>query len=108
MPAKPCRHGAWRSNAAAAQPRWSCRLRSFRGAPAPPLGVLPRQPEESQRSGPGPRHALRVSIEMGRGQGWHRWVGDGEIISLNRFGASAPAADVIRGLGYSVEAVVAK
>jgi glucose-6-phosphate isomerase len=45
---------------------------------------------------------------MGRGQGWHRWVRDGEIISLNRFGASAPAADVMRGLGFSVEAVVAR
>ena len=75
---------------------------------APSLELFARQPEEYQRSVLGPRHALRVSIEMGRGQGWHRWVGDGEIISLNRFGASAPAADVIRGLGYSVEAVVAK
>ncbi|HLE60286.1 MAG TPA: transketolase, partial [Thermoanaerobaculaceae bacterium] len=70
---------------------------------APSLELFARQPEEYQRSVLGPRHALRVSIEMGRGQGWHRWVGDGEIVSLYRFGASAPAPDVMRGLGYSVE-----
>jgi transketolase len=75
---------------------------------APSLELLARQSEEYQRTVLGPKHALRVSIEMGRGQGWHRWVGEGEIISLNRFGASAPAADVMRGLGYSVEAVVAR
>jgi transketolase len=75
---------------------------------APSLELFARQPEEYRRDVLGPRHVLRVSIETGRGQGWHRWVGDGEIISLNRFGASAPLADVMAGLGYSVEAVVAR
>jgi transketolase len=75
---------------------------------APSLELFARQSDDYQKGVLGPRAALRVSIEMGRGQGWHRWVGDGEIISLNRFGASAPAADVMRGLGYSVEAVVAR
>jgi transketolase len=75
---------------------------------APSLELFARQPEAYQQSVLGPRGALRVSIEMGRAQGWHRWVGDGEIISLNRFGASAPAADVMRELGYSVESVVAR
>lgn len=75
---------------------------------APSLELFARQPEQYQRTVLGPRHLLRVGIEMGRGQGWHRWVRDGEIISLSRFGASAPAADVMRGLGYSLEAVVAK
>ncbi|HVN33058.1 MAG TPA: transketolase, partial [Thermoanaerobaculaceae bacterium] len=75
---------------------------------APSLELFARQPEEYRRGVLGPVHALRVAIEAGRGQGWHRWVGDGEIISLNRFGASAPLADVMRGLGYSVEAVVAR
>ena len=72
---------------------------------APSLELLARQDPSYQTTVLGPRHALRVAIEMGRGQGWHRWVGDGEIMSLNRFGASAPAADVVNGLGYGVEAV---
>jgi transketolase len=75
---------------------------------APSLELLARQDAAYLRKVLGPRHALRVAIEAGRGQGWHRWVGDGEIVSLNRFGASAPAADVMKGLGYSVEAVVAR
>ncbi len=75
---------------------------------APSLELFARQRSDYQRAVLGPPHALRVAIETGRGQGWHRWVGDGEIVSLNRFGASAPAADVMKGLGYSVEAVVAR
>ena len=75
---------------------------------APSLELLARQTEAYRREVLGPAGALRVAVEMGRGQGWHRWVGDGEVISLNRFGASAPAAEVMRHLGYSVEGVVAR
>jgi glucose-6-phosphate isomerase/transaldolase/glucose-6-phosphate isomerase len=49
-----------------------------------------------------------VAIEMGRGQGWHRWVGDGELVVLSRFGASGPGAEVAKYLGFSVDAVVAR
>jgi transketolase len=73
---------------------------------APSLELFGRQDADYQRAVLGPRHALRVAIEMGRGQGWHRWVGDGEIISLNRFGASAPGGEVARELGFGVDAVV--
>ncbi len=75
---------------------------------APSLELLGRQSAAYQREVLGPRHALRVAIEAGRGQGWHRWVGDGEIISMNRFGASAPGPEVMAHLGYSVPAVVAR
>ncbi len=75
---------------------------------APSLELLARQPAEYQRAVLGPAHVLRVAIEMGRGQGWHRWVGDGEIVSLNRFGASAPGPEVIAHLGYTVEAIAAR
>ena len=75
---------------------------------APSLELLGRQPAAYQRAVLGPKHALRVAIEMGRGQGWHRWVGDGEIVSLNRFGASAPGPEVIARLGYTTEAIAAR
>ena len=75
---------------------------------APSLELLGMQPLEYQRAVLGPPHALRVAIEMGRGQGWHRWVGDGEIVSLNRFGASAPGPEVIAKLGYTVETIAAR
>ncbi|TAM55455.1 MAG: transketolase [Acidobacteria bacterium] len=75
---------------------------------APSLELLARQSEAYQNAVLGPRRALRVAIEAGRGQGWHRWVGDGEIVSLSRFGASAPGPEVMAHLGYSVAAVAAR
>jgi len=38
---------------------------------------------------------------------WHRWVGDnGIIISVERFGASAPMKEIYRNFGLTTEAVV--
>jgi transketolase len=42
-------------------------------------------------------------------QGWQRWVGDaGAVVSVERFGASAPAKTLLREYGFTVEAVCAK
>jgi transketolase len=49
----------------------------------------------------------RVSIEAGTTFGWERYVGpDGLSIGLDRFGASAPAEDLFKRFGFSVEAIV--
>ena len=51
----------------------------------------------------------RVSVEAGVSLGWHRWVGDeGDSISIERFGASAPGGTVLEQLGISVDNVVAR
>ncbi len=51
---------------------------------------------------------LRVAVEAGVSQGWHRWVGcKGRILALDRYGASAPAQTVFEKLGFTVENVVA-
>ena len=50
----------------------------------------------------------RLAIEAGAAQGWLEWVGaHGAVIGLDRFGASAPSAEVFRHLGFTVENVVA-
>lgn len=50
----------------------------------------------------------RLAIEAGSPFGWHEWVGDrGAIIALDRFGASAPAAELFKRFGFTVENVVA-
>jgi transketolase len=50
----------------------------------------------------------RVAVEAGIAQGWTRWVGDvGEIVSLERYGASAPYKELFRQLGFTTDAVVA-
>jgi transketolase len=54
---------------------------------------------------PQPVHA-RLAVEAGVTQGWHRYVGDrGDVIGVDRFGASAPGPVVMREFGFSVENV---
>lgn len=49
----------------------------------------------------------RVSIEMGAGFGWERYVGTkGKIVSIDRFGASAPGNIVIEKYSFTVESIV--
>ena len=48
----------------------------------------------------------RVAVEAGSTLGWERYVGDGPVIGVDRFGASAPGAEVARRLGLSVGRVV--
>jgi transketolase len=44
---------------------------------------------------------------MGISQGWHRWVGDaGDVISLDRFGASAPYQVLYQQFGFTAENVI--
>lgn len=50
----------------------------------------------------------RMSIEMGTTYGWHKYVGfDGVVLGIDRFGASAPADQVIKAYGFTVENVLA-
>jgi transketolase len=51
----------------------------------------------------------RIVVEAGVGQGWERYVGaGGRIISIERFGASAPYKVIYEKLGLTVENIVAQ
>jgi transketolase len=51
----------------------------------------------------------RLAVEAGVTQGWCRYVGDhGQVIGLERFGASAPGPVVMERLGFSVDNVVSR
>ncbi|MGP4079746.1 transketolase [Pseudalkalibacillus sp. R45] len=51
----------------------------------------------------------RLAIEMGASHGWHKYTGDeGDVLAIDRFGASAPGDRVIKEYGFTVEKVVAK
>lgn len=51
----------------------------------------------------------RLAVEAGVAQGWERWVGaGGEVIALDRYGASAPGDVVMDKLGFNVSNVVAR
>jgi transketolase len=56
-----------------------------------------------------PSVKARLSVELGVAQGWHRYVGnDGDTLSVERFGASAPAEVLLREYGFTVDNVYAK
>lgn len=51
-----------------------------------------------------PSITARLAIEAGVRQGWDRYAGpQGDVICLDRFGASAPGDVAMRGLGFNVE-----
>ena len=54
-----------------------------------------------------PSVTARLAIEAGVRQGWDRYVGPkGDVICLDRFGASAPGDVVMKNLGFNVENVL--
>ncbi len=53
------------------------------------------------------RIRARVAVEAGAGQGWERYAGsDGAVISIQRFGASAPVKVLFEKFGFTVENVI--
>jgi transketolase len=51
--------------------------------------------------------AARLAIEAGVRQGWDRYVGaQGDVICLDRFGASAPGDVALKNLGFNLENVI--
>jgi transketolase len=54
-----------------------------------------------------PSVTARLGIEAGVRQGWDRYVGSsGDVICLDRFGASAPGDVVLKNLGFNIENVL--
>ncbi|HXR29309.1 MAG TPA: transketolase [Solirubrobacteraceae bacterium] len=51
----------------------------------------------------------RLAVEPGATMSWWKWVGsDGDVIGLDRFGASAPGATVLEELGFNEENILAR
>ena len=56
-----------------------------------------------------PSVGARLAVEAGLAQGWRRYVGDrGDVLSVERFGASAPGGEVLRKYGFTVDNVCAR
>ncbi|MBN2501477.1 MAG: transketolase [Anaerolineales bacterium] len=56
-----------------------------------------------------PTVTARLAVEAGVTQGWYRWVGTkGDVVGLDRYGASAPYETAMTELGFSAANVVAK
>jgi transketolase len=56
-----------------------------------------------------PAGVPRLAVEAGSTLGWWKYVGlDGDVVGLDRFGASAPGPIVLKKLGFSAENVAAR
>ncbi|MFL6254368.1 MAG: transketolase [Pyrinomonadaceae bacterium] len=51
----------------------------------------------------------RLGVEAAASLGWHRWVGEaGDVLCLDRFGASAPGAIALKELGFNTDNLIAR
>jgi transketolase len=56
-----------------------------------------------------PTVSARLAVELGAAQGWHRYVGDrGDVLSVERFGASAPADILLSEYGFTIDNVASR
>ncbi|TDF96246.1 transketolase [Paenibacillus piri] len=75
----------------------------------PSWELFDKQSQEYKDSVLLPDVKARLAVEMGHSFGWERYVGDqGDVLGINRFGASAPGPVVIKEYGFTVENVVAR
>jgi transketolase len=72
----------------------------------PSWELFDAQPQNYQDQVLLPSIRARLAVEASVSQGWHRYVGDhGDVLRLERFGASAPGDVVMREYGFTVENV---
>jgi transketolase len=82
------------------------RGKAVRVVSMPSWELFDAQPESYRKSVLPPRVMARLAIEAGVTQGWAKYVGPaGDVMGLERFGASAPYEVLMEKLGFTPEAV---
>jgi len=75
----------------------------------PSWELFEAQPETYQNEVMMPEIKARLAVEAATSLGWHKWVGPkGKMITLDRFGSSAPNSALSREFGFTVENVLQK
>jgi transketolase len=73
----------------------------------PSSTVFDRQ-DEAYRLSVLPRGVARVAVEAGVSDYWRKYVGlDGAVVGIDRFGESAPAAELFKHFGFTAAGVAA-
>ena len=73
----------------------------------PCTDLFEAQPEAYRRSVLPPEVEARVVVEAGIGDCWWRYAGPtGRVVSMHEFGESAPAGELFRHFGFTVEHVL--
>jgi transketolase len=72
----------------------------------PSMELFAAQPQSYREEVLPPGLAARLAVEAAHPQPWYRWVGDsGEVMGIERFGASAPYQRLFREFGFTADAV---
>jgi transketolase len=75
----------------------------------PSWELFDAQPQDYRDQVLPPDVPARLAVELGVSQGWCRYVGaHGDMLGVERFGASAPAEVLLREYGFTVDNVVAR
>ncbi|MHD0397793.1 transketolase [Staphylococcus simulans] len=80
---------------------------SVRVVSMPNWHAFEQQPKAYQDEVIPPTIKKRLAIEMASSLGWHKYVGlEGEVLGIDRFGASAPGGLVVEKYGFTKENVL--
>ena len=64
--------------------------------------------DAAYRAGVLPRGVPRIAVEAGISDYWRKYVGlGGAVVGIDRYGESAPAADVFKFFGFTPENLAA-
>lgn len=75
----------------------------------PSWELFSEQPESYRQEVLPPAVKARLAIEAGSPEGWERWTGEkGAVIGLSHFGSSAPAKELFKHYGFTVDNVLEK
>jgi len=82
---------------------------SVRVVSMPCMELFEAQSQEYRDTVLPPAVTARLAVEPGASMSWWKWVGSaGDVLGIDRFGASAPGARVLQELGFSVENITAR
>ncbi len=75
----------------------------------PCLELFDEQPEDYRQQVLPSGCKARLAVEMGSSYGWHKYVGDqGATVSIDHYGASAPAGRLAKEFGFTADNVIAQ
>ncbi len=82
---------------------------SVRVVSMPCMELFEAQSPEYRDSVLPPAVSARLAVEPGATMSWWKWVGShGDVLGLDRFGASAPGTRVLEELGFTAENIAAR
>jgi transketolase len=75
----------------------------------PCMEIFEAQPRDYREEVLPPSVRARLAVEPGATMSWWKWVGiDGDVLGLDRFGASAPGTTVLEKLGFTAENILVR